>query len=128
MRTNYVVPQLSAVGPDNSERDERRSETMGTDGKCERRGLSLSSFGCNNSCHENESGDSQISLQVLICLILNFSRFPFFSGLRLAEQLGQKEEEAKIRHRLGLSLWAGGNLEEAQHQVGVHVCQNFSQV
>ncbi|XP_075885701.1 tetratricopeptide repeat protein 28 isoform X2 [Nelusetta ayraudi] len=38
-------------------------------------------------------------------------------GLRLAEQLGQREEEAKIRHRLGLSLWAGGNLEEAQHQL-----------
>lgn len=39
------------------------------------------------------------------------------SGLRLAEQLGLKEDEAKIRHGLGLSLWAGGNLEEAQHQV-----------
>lgn len=39
------------------------------------------------------------------------------SGLRLAEQLGRKEDEAKIRHRLGLSLWASGNLEEAQHQV-----------
>ncbi|TKS84970.1 Tetratricopeptide repeat protein 28 [Collichthys lucidus] len=33
------------------------------------------------------------------------------------EQLGRREEEAKIRHRLGLSLWAGGNLEEAQHQL-----------
>ncbi|XP_030598198.1 tetratricopeptide repeat protein 28 isoform X2 [Archocentrus centrarchus] len=38
-------------------------------------------------------------------------------GLRLAEQLGRREDEAKIRHRLGLSLWAGGNLEEAQHQL-----------
>nr|XP_054600091.1 tetratricopeptide repeat protein 28 isoform X2 [Nothobranchius furzeri] len=38
-------------------------------------------------------------------------------GLRLAEQLGQREDEAKIRHRLGLSLWAGRNLEEAQHQL-----------
>ncbi|XP_030005502.1 tetratricopeptide repeat protein 28 isoform X3 [Sphaeramia orbicularis] len=38
-------------------------------------------------------------------------------GLRLAEQLGRKEDEAKIRHRLGLSLWASGNLEEAQHQL-----------
>ncbi|XP_026995435.1 tetratricopeptide repeat protein 28 isoform X2 [Tachysurus fulvidraco] len=38
-------------------------------------------------------------------------------GLRLAEQLGQREDEAKIRHRLGLSLWASGNLEEAQHQL-----------
>ncbi|XP_072310398.1 tetratricopeptide repeat protein 28 isoform X3 [Eucyclogobius newberryi] len=38
-------------------------------------------------------------------------------GLRLSEQLGHREEEAKIRHRLGLSLWASGNLEEAQHQL-----------
>ncbi|KAM9307256.1 tetratricopeptide repeat protein 28 [Pholidichthys leucotaenia] len=38
-------------------------------------------------------------------------------GLRLAEQLGRREDEAKIRHRLGLSLWASGNLEEAQHQL-----------
>ncbi|KAB0364507.1 hypothetical protein FD754_008663 [Muntiacus muntjak] len=37
-------------------------------------------------------------------------------GLRLAEQLGRREDEAKIRHGLGLSLWASGNLEEAQHQ------------
>ncbi|KAM3874095.1 tetratricopeptide repeat protein 28 [Diretmus argenteus] len=38
-------------------------------------------------------------------------------GLRLAEQLGRREDEAKIRHRIGLSLWASGNLEEAQHQL-----------
>ncbi|XP_034048421.1 tetratricopeptide repeat protein 28 [Thalassophryne amazonica] len=38
-------------------------------------------------------------------------------GLRLAEQLGMREDEAKLRHRLGLSLWAGANLEEAQHQL-----------
>ncbi|XP_033845014.1 tetratricopeptide repeat protein 28 [Periophthalmus magnuspinnatus] len=38
-------------------------------------------------------------------------------GLRLSEQLGRREEEAKIRHHLGLSLWASGNLEEAQHQL-----------
>ncbi|XP_062941769.1 tetratricopeptide repeat protein 28 [Cynocephalus volans] len=38
-------------------------------------------------------------------------------GLRLAEQLGRREDEAKIRHGLGLSLWASGNLEEAQHQL-----------
>ncbi|XP_060935836.1 tetratricopeptide repeat protein 28 [Limanda limanda] len=38
-------------------------------------------------------------------------------GLRLAEQLGRREDEAKIRHHLGLSLWASGNLEEAQHQL-----------
>uniref|UniRef100_A0A665VJJ7 Tetratricopeptide repeat domain 28 n=1 Tax=Echeneis naucrates TaxID=173247 RepID=A0A665VJJ7_ECHNA len=38
-------------------------------------------------------------------------------GLRLAEQLARREDEAKIRHRLGLSLWASGNLEEAQHQL-----------
>nr|XP_057912618.1 tetratricopeptide repeat protein 28 [Doryrhamphus excisus] len=38
-------------------------------------------------------------------------------GLRLAEQLARKEDEAKIRHRLGLSLWAAGNMDEAQHQL-----------
>ncbi|XP_055002839.1 tetratricopeptide repeat protein 28 isoform X2 [Sorex araneus] len=38
-------------------------------------------------------------------------------GLRLAEQLGRREDEAKIRHGLGLSLWASGSLEEAQHQL-----------
>ncbi|KAL2079565.1 hypothetical protein ACEWY4_025309 [Coilia grayii] len=38
-------------------------------------------------------------------------------GLRLSEQLARREDEAKIRHRLGLSLWASGNLEEAQHQL-----------
>ncbi|XP_077398379.1 tetratricopeptide repeat protein 28 isoform X2 [Vanacampus margaritifer] len=38
-------------------------------------------------------------------------------GLRLAEQLARQEDEAKIRHRLGLSLWAAENLEEAQHQL-----------
>ncbi|XP_077353544.1 tetratricopeptide repeat protein 28 isoform X2 [Festucalex cinctus] len=38
-------------------------------------------------------------------------------GLRLAEQLARREDEAKIRHRLGLSLWAAENLEEAQHQL-----------
>nr|XP_023664271.1 tetratricopeptide repeat protein 28-like isoform X2 [Paramormyrops kingsleyae] len=38
-------------------------------------------------------------------------------GKRLAEQLGRREDEAKVRHRLGLSLWASGNLEEAQHQL-----------
>ncbi|XP_028273839.1 tetratricopeptide repeat protein 28 [Parambassis ranga] len=38
-------------------------------------------------------------------------------GLRLAEQLGRREDEAKLRHRLGLSLWAGGNMDEAQHQL-----------
>lgn len=45
------------------------------------------------------------------------SLFRCVSGLRLAEQLGRREDEAKIRHRLGLSLWASGNLEESQHQV-----------
>lgn len=44
-----------------------------------------------------------------------------FSGLRLAEQLGRREDEAKIRHGLGLSLWASGNLEESQHQVYIYI-------
>ncbi|XP_035385839.1 tetratricopeptide repeat protein 28-like [Electrophorus electricus] len=38
-------------------------------------------------------------------------------GLRLAEQLAKREDEAKIRHRLGLSLWASGSLDQAQHQL-----------
>nr|XP_032803282.1 tetratricopeptide repeat protein 28 isoform X2 [Petromyzon marinus] len=38
-------------------------------------------------------------------------------GLKLVEQLSRRDEEARIRHCLGLALWAGGNLEEAQHQL-----------
>ncbi|TNN82298.1 Tetratricopeptide repeat protein 28 [Liparis tanakae] len=34
-----------------------------------------------------------------------------------SQALARREDEAKIRHRLGLSLWASGNLEEAQHQL-----------
>ncbi|XP_024154731.1 tetratricopeptide repeat protein 28 isoform X1 [Oryzias melastigma] len=51
--------------------------------------------------------------------LLNYAQAVMYlqEGLRLAEQLGLKEDEAKIRHGLGLSLWAGGNLEEAQHQL-----------
>lgn len=48
---------------------------------------------------------------------LALSHSDSFPGLRLAEQLGRREDEAKIRHGLGLSLWASGNLEESQHQV-----------
>lgn len=48
---------------------------------------------------------------------------PPHAGLRLAEQLGRREDEAKVRHRLGLSLWASGNLEEAQHQVPTQTSQ-----
>lgn len=66
-----------------------------------------------------KSGDSLLSprlpARLISASVVSFS----CQGLRLAEQLGQREEEAKIRHRLGLSLWAGGNLEEAQHQVCV---------
>ena len=35
-------------------------------------------------------------------------------GLGLAEQFNRKEDEAKIRHRLGLALWGHGDLEDAQ--------------
>ncbi|RVE66183.1 hypothetical protein OJAV_G00124190 [Oryzias javanicus] len=51
--------------------------------------------------------------------LLNYAQAVMYlqEGLRLAEQLGLREDEAKIRHGLGLSLWAGGNLEEAQHQL-----------
>lgn len=38
-------------------------------------------------------------------------------GLTIAEQLRRREDEAKIRHRLGLALWGSGNLEECQKQM-----------
>ncbi|XP_070572636.1 tetratricopeptide repeat protein 28-like isoform X2 [Ptychodera flava] len=38
-------------------------------------------------------------------------------GLQIADTLGRKEDEAKIRHRLGLALWANNNLEDSQHQL-----------
>ena len=38
-------------------------------------------------------------------------------GLQIAEQLSRREDEAKIRHRLGLALWGHGDLEEAQRQL-----------
>ena len=34
-------------------------------------------------------------------------------GLQIAEQLGRREDEAKIRHRLGMALWGHGDLEAA---------------
>ena len=38
-------------------------------------------------------------------------------GLSIAEQIGHKEDEAKIRHRLGLALWGHGEMEDAQQQL-----------
>jgi len=38
-------------------------------------------------------------------------------GLQIAEQLGRMEDEAKIRHRLGLALWGNGSHEECQQQL-----------
>lgn len=38
-------------------------------------------------------------------------------GLNIAEQVGQREDEAKIRHRLGLALWGHGELEDSQQQL-----------
>ena len=38
-------------------------------------------------------------------------------GLGIAEQLRRREDEAKIRHRLGLSLWGKGDLDECQAQL-----------
>ena len=38
-------------------------------------------------------------------------------GLQIAEQLSRREDEAKIRHRLGLALWGHGDLEGAQSQL-----------
>ncbi|XP_076066891.1 tetratricopeptide repeat protein 28 [Oratosquilla oratoria] len=38
-------------------------------------------------------------------------------GLQIAEQLCRREDEAKIRHRLGMALWSHGDLEAAQTQL-----------
>ena len=38
-------------------------------------------------------------------------------GLQIAGLLGRREEEARIRHRLGLALWGHGDLEGAQTQL-----------
>lgn len=38
-------------------------------------------------------------------------------GLRIAEALGRRDEEARIRNRLGMALWAEGDLEGAQKQL-----------
>jgi len=38
-------------------------------------------------------------------------------GLVLAEQLGRREEEARIRHRLGLALWGHRDLDGARAQL-----------
>ncbi|ESO82395.1 hypothetical protein LOTGIDRAFT_134708, partial [Lottia gigantea] len=38
-------------------------------------------------------------------------------GLQIAEQLSRREDEAKIRHRLGLALWGKGDLKECQLQL-----------
>lgn len=43
-------------------------------------------------------------------------------GLQIAEVLGRREEEARIRHRLGLALWSSGQLEAAH----VHLDQAAS--
>ncbi|XP_037078157.1 tetratricopeptide repeat protein 28-like, partial [Pollicipes pollicipes] len=38
-------------------------------------------------------------------------------GLQIAEQLSRREEEARLRHRLGLALWGHGDLAGAQTQL-----------
>lgn len=38
-------------------------------------------------------------------------------GLHIAEALGRKEEEARIRNRLGLALWSNNDLDGAQKQL-----------
>jgi hypothetical protein len=38
-------------------------------------------------------------------------------GLQIAEHLGRREEEARIRHRLGLALWGHGDLDGSQVQL-----------
>lgn len=36
--------------------------------------------------------------------------------------VGRREEEARIRHRLGLALWGNGQLEQAQAQLEQAAC------
>ena len=38
-------------------------------------------------------------------------------GLHIAEQVNKAEEEAKLRHRLGLALWTNKDLEGAREQL-----------
>ncbi|PAA91946.1 hypothetical protein BOX15_Mlig004862g2 [Macrostomum lignano] len=38
-------------------------------------------------------------------------------GLQAAEKTGYREEEARLRHRLGLSLWASGRLSDSRQQL-----------
>nr|XP_022903703.1 tetratricopeptide repeat protein 28 [Onthophagus taurus] len=40
-------------------------------------------------------------------------------GLCIAEVLGKRDEEAKIRNRLGLALWVNGDLEGTQKQLEI---------
>ncbi|XP_050503121.1 tetratricopeptide repeat protein 28 isoform X2 [Diabrotica virgifera virgifera] len=48
-------------------------------------------------------------------------------GLGIAESLGRRDEEAKIRNRLGLALWTNGDLEGAQKQLEIttHLLENI---
>ncbi|CAH1184063.1 unnamed protein product [Phyllotreta striolata] len=48
-------------------------------------------------------------------------------GLAIAESLGRRDEEAKIRNRLGLALWANNDLEGAQKQLEIttHLLENI---
>ncbi|KAK9876278.1 hypothetical protein WA026_012576 [Henosepilachna vigintioctopunctata] len=48
-------------------------------------------------------------------------------GLCIAEALGRRDEEAKIRHRLGLALWANDDLDGAQKQLEAttHLLENI---
>ena len=38
-------------------------------------------------------------------------------GLHIAEQINKAEDEARLRHRLGLALWHTDQLEAAQDQL-----------
>ncbi|XP_057668084.1 tetratricopeptide repeat protein 28 isoform X2 [Diorhabda carinulata] len=40
-------------------------------------------------------------------------------GLTIAESLGRRDEEAKIRNRLGLALWRNGDLEGSKKQLEI---------
>ena len=41
----------------------------------------------------------------------------FEAGLELAEGQGRWEEEARLRHQMGITLWKEGNLEDAALQL-----------
>lgn len=92
--------------------------------------LAYSSLGRIHHALENYQQAAQVCDILSTCHFrsatsISISNWPLFTfchqylrqGLQIAEQLGRREDEAKIRHRLGLALWADGKLEESQQQL-----------